>query len=475
MALNAPLPLGHHNATLGRLSVDNSFIDLDILLMRIRQPQSKTYFQDSVKAYKAGALRSALSSAWVAVVYDLITKYRELDAMGDGAAAAFIHAWDTATAADDVRKLLELEATLITDATTKTQLLNRIAGTQLERLHEDRHLCAHPAFSAEAELFEPSPELVRLHLVNAIDLVLSQEPLQGKALFEQFDVDVQSTGFPNAHVRILDYVEQRYLARVRPQNVKNFGIVLAKSLLKGVPPQWELHHKKIVSSLVAIRDRAQDSWPDISAAVVRLINNLEPGNRSRSIAFIAAFPDFWGPLEAPTKTALQETVDNADMAEVMDYRVLAGVNLPEFRDSSLDLIEQLSTEQLREAIAMEPLADLWPKAIEEYKDSGGWRHSESNFRDLIAPFSGRLDSQQHDQLLDAVIKNGQNWDAADTPALLFGLLKNSATADYPTQDARNRFYWLLRRMHRTDRYGNVLDLFQADGWVFPAAEQANDE
>jgi hypothetical protein len=207
--------------------MDHSFIDLDMLLTRIRQPQSKTYFLDAVKAYKAGALRSALSSAWVAVVYDLITKYRELDAMGDGAAGAFIQAWDTANAAGDVKRLLQLEASIINNATADTQLLNRIAGTQLNRLREDRHLCAHPAFSAEAELFEPSPELVRVHLVNAIDLVLSQEPLQGKAILEQFDVDVQSTGFPNAHVRILEYVEQRYLARVRPQNIKNFGIVLA--------------------------------------------------------------------------------------------------------------------------------------------------------------------------------------------------------------------------------------------------------
>jgi hypothetical protein len=374
-----------------------------------------------------------------------------------------------------VPQLLALEATIISDATTNTQVLNRAAGTQLERLREDRHLCAHPAFSAEAELFEPSPELVRLHLVNAIDLVLSQEPLQGKAILEQFDADVQSTGFPSAHVRILDYVEHRYLARVRLQNIKNFGIVLAKSLLKGVPPEWELQRKKIVSSLVAIRDRAPNSWPDISGAIIRLINNLEPENRSRAIAFIAAFPDFWGPLEAATKTALQETVDNLDQAESIDYRVLAAVNLPEFRDSLLEFIEELTTDQLGEAIANEPLADLWPKAIDAYRGSGSYRGSESNFRDLIAPFSGRLNSQQHDQLLDAVIENGQNWDAAETPALLFGLLKNSDTADYPTNDARNRFYRRLRGRHREDHYVNVLDLLQADGWVFPEAEEEDEE
>jgi len=114
-----------------------------------------------------------LSSAWVAVVYDLISKYRELDALGDAAATAFIQSWDAATTAHDVRRLLQLEGQIVDDATTNTQLVNPIGRTHLERLREDRHLCAHPAFSTEAKLFEPSPELVRLHLVNAIDLVPS--------------------------------------------------------------------------------------------------------------------------------------------------------------------------------------------------------------------------------------------------------------------------------------------------------------
>jgi hypothetical protein len=455
--------------------VDNSFVDLDILLTRIRQPQSKTYFLESVKAYKAGALRSALSSAWIAVVYDLIAKYRELSAMGDAAATAFLQTWDNATAVRAVRKLLELEAGIITDATTNTQVLNRIASIHLERLRDDRHLCAHPAFSAEAELFEPSPELVRLHLVNAIDLVLSQEPLLGRAIFEQFDVDVQSAGFPNTHVRIVDYVEQRYLARVRPQNVKNFGIVLAKSLLKGVPPQWELLRKKIVPSLVAIRDRAPNSWPDIPATIVRLINTIEPENRPRAIAFIAAFADFWEPLEVPTKTVLQETIDNVDVGRFDDYQILTAVNLPVLRESLLFLIDHLNTEQLAGAIAMEPLDELWPKAVDEYEKSRSYRGSESNFRDLIAPFAGRLDSDQHDQLLVAVIENGENWDAADTPVLLLGLLQNSDSADYPTYDARDRFYQLLYKMHRRQHYQGVLELLQTDGWTFPAPQQEDDE
>lgn len=455
--------------------MDTGFVDLDILLTRIRHPQSRVYFLDAVKAYKAGALRGALTSAWVALVYDLIAKYRELSAIGDAAATAFLQSWDNATGSGDIAKLLQLEGGIIEDATANTQIVNRIARTHLKRLRADRHLCAHPAFSAEADLFEPSPELVRLHLVNAVDLVLSQEPLQGKAIFDLYDVDVQSTGFPTAYERVLDYVEQRYLARVRAQNVRNFGTVLAKSLLKGVPAQWEPLHRKIIPSLVALRDRAAAAWPDVAQAIIRLIDSLEPANRPRAIAFIAAFPDFWPQLQEPTRTALQATIDNADPAALTDYRILAGVTVPQFRDALLPIIAGLSRERLAVAIASQPLADLWARAVEEYQGSGSFRGSEANFSDLITPFAGRLGSHQLDQILDAVIDNGQNWDAAETDTLLLGVLRNATVADRPTHDARNRFYQHICRMRRTDKYEDVLTFLQSDGWVLPPPEQPADD
>ncbi|APO69879.1 hypothetical protein IE4872_PB00005 (plasmid) [Rhizobium gallicum] len=450
--------------------MDSGFIDLDILLTRIRNAQSKVYFLDAVKAYKAGALRASMTSAWVALVYDLIAKYRELSALGDAAATAFLHSWDNATVAGDIAKLLQLEASILEDATANTQVVNRIARTHLERLREDRHLCAHPAFSAEAELFEPSAELVRLHLVNAVDLVLSREPLQGKAIFDLYDVDVQSSGFPTAYERILDYVEQRYLARVRAQNIRNFGTVLAKSLLKGVPAQWEPLHRKIVPSLVALRERAAQTWPDVSHAIVALIDNLAPEHRPRAIVFLAAFPDFWPLLLEPTRTALQMTVENADPAALADYRILAGVTLPHFRAGLLAVIAALDDEHLAEAITAQPLADLWPRAVASYAASSSFRGSEANFRDLIAPFSGRLSSQQLDQLLDAVIETGQNWDAAETDTLLLGVLRNATAADRPTPEARNRFYQHIRRRHRVGKYEDVLAFLRSDGWALPPPE-----
>ena len=102
----------------------------------------------------------------------------------------------------------------------------------------------------------------------------------------------------------------------------------------------------------------------------RLIDNLEPANRPRAIAFIAAFPDFWQRLQEPTRTALQATIDNADPAELADYRILAGVTLPQFRTAVCALIAGLNRNQVANAIASQPLTDLWPRAVEEYQGSG---------------------------------------------------------------------------------------------------------
>ena len=61
------------------------------------------------------------------------------------------------------------------------------------------------------------------------------------------------------------------------------------------------------------------------------MDNLEPANRPRAVAFIAAFPDFRPQLKEPTRTSLQATIDNAAPSALIDYRILAGVTVPQFR------------------------------------------------------------------------------------------------------------------------------------------------
>jgi hypothetical protein len=49
------------------VTCSDAFFDIEILLSRIRNPQSKVYFLDAATAYKARVLGGALTSAWVAI------------------------------------------------------------------------------------------------------------------------------------------------------------------------------------------------------------------------------------------------------------------------------------------------------------------------------------------------------------------------------------------------------------------------
>lgn len=458
--------------------MDTNFVDLDILLTHIREPRSRRYFLDAVKAYKAGALRAAISSAWVAVVYDLILKYQELSNLGNAQATDYLNKWNKATTNQNTAQLLKLETGILCHAMAEIQLLNPSSLTHLERLRQDRHLCAHPAFDTQADLFEPSPELVRLHLVNAINLVLSQTPLQGKAILERFSIDVQSLGFPRDDLKIRDYVLEQYLACTRPQNIINFGTVLAKSLLQGVPVEWENHKNEVVQALIAIRDGVPNSWPELFTAIRLILNSLPPDNRLRirSLSFIGVFPKFWPELNPATRTALQQTAENTNPDDLnpKEYMFLFQIQIPELKRPILQSIDALPKKKLREFLNVGALPEIWSAALKIYKESDSFMESEDNFRDFILPFADILTTERFDSLLEAIQEQNQNWQAYATPRLLRELMANISEGNFPTPDARTRFYLFLARQYPTtghqswiNIYDRVFETLKQGGWTPP--------
>ncbi len=219
--------------------MDISFVDLDMALGRVRDARSRKYLQDAIKAYRAGALRPAVTATWVATAFDLISKIKELAEEGDPEAGRISNDWSVNREANNAARLVELERSLIEDASGVLQLLTPVDARQIKRLQEDRHLCAHPAFSTDAELFEPTPELVRLHIVNSVELVLSQRPIQGRTILDEFSKDVVSPGFPVTLDRISDYFERKYIERTRPNILMNLAVVIAKGILRNTPEDWQ--------------------------------------------------------------------------------------------------------------------------------------------------------------------------------------------------------------------------------------------
>lgn len=445
--------------------------DLDVEMVRIRDHRSRTYYNEALRAYRSGAYRAAISAAWVALVFDILLKYRELSAAGDAEATTFIDGWDRAIAANDVAKLLEHERNLLEHAKTKMGLMNLQEHRLLHRLYEDRHLCAHPAFAVEDKLFEPTDELVRTHIVSIVDIVLSQRPVQGRKIFEAFSTDVQSPGFPSDEGKAIQFVEDKYLSGMRSEVIRNFGIILAKSLIKNVPTEWDNHRIRIVDSLNALRLRRSESWREVLAAVAKLINDDDPEFRPRALAMLADFPEVLPRVEEGPLAALQEVA--ASDAQLADYpEAFAAVELDPFERVLLTRFADLSRTEVAEVLNVVAAEKFWPNALEWFGRSGGYRDAEANFDIYIRPFTEGMTEQMLDQVLEAIRENGQIWDATGVPGRLFELLKAKQPAR-PSAGAVDEFYLSLSERLRT-RFDDVWKHLLSLGWEQPE-QPANED
>lgn len=155
--------------------------DIDVLALSVRDRESRRLILEAITAYRGGALRSAIMSIWIAVVHDTFSKARELAAQGEPAATTFVANLDAAIEHKSVPKMQAIERDLLDTAYTALQLITQHEFNVLKRIQDDRNLCAHPAFITEDELFQPAPDLVRSHLVHALQCLLVHAPLQGKS------------------------------------------------------------------------------------------------------------------------------------------------------------------------------------------------------------------------------------------------------------------------------------------------------
>ena len=201
------------------LSVGHS--DIDSLVLEARDPESRRLIGEAITAYRGGASRSALISTWIAVAYDIIAKVRELAGQGEAAPRDFVKKLDTAIAKNELRQLQNIESRLLDSAYNDLDLLAPHEHMSLKRLQEDRNLCAHPAFVEEDQLFQPSPELVRSHIVHALQHLLTRAPLQGKSALDRFAADILGTVFPVKPEEISTYVRSRYLDRAKDVLIVN--------------------------------------------------------------------------------------------------------------------------------------------------------------------------------------------------------------------------------------------------------------
>ena len=199
------------------------------MVLQCRSDQSREYISEAVVCWhRSGAYRAAIVATWIAVVFDLVDKIRELALSGDPNAKVLEQQYETYLQQIEqgneqgIKSTLQFERDILTTCKKDLQLFDQQQFRDLERLREDRHRCAHPSFQEVGQPYHPSAEQARLHLRNAVVHVLAQAPLQGRSAITALRILVSSTYFPTDTVLALTQLESSPLNKPSDALVRGF-------------------------------------------------------------------------------------------------------------------------------------------------------------------------------------------------------------------------------------------------------------
>ena len=398
---------------------NNGHSDLDSITLQVRNPESQRLVSEAIAAYRGGALRSAVISTWIAVAYDLIAKLRELGAQGDAAPKSFVNDLDKAIAKQDLRKLQQTENQLLQNAYSKFQLLAPHEFRALDRLQKDRNLCAHPAFADQDELYRPTPELVRSHIVHAIQYLLMHAPLQGRTAIERFESDILSASFPVAPDDIDAFLRAKYLDRAKDVLVIN----LIKAIL-AVPfgddrQRFSGHNRTLAISLKTISAAKAAIYEAEVPAIVRTKYEQVNDDVLLNICpFLEQDPRIWYWLSDPVRLRVQRLFETAEVEALKLHSAFDAFGVEPLGVILLDRFRTFDSTTQESIIAQHPRAEFVEPGIQIYAKANSYRSAEHLGRWIILPLAPYFRTEHVEKVLEAVSGNGQIWYAAGTPDVL---------------------------------------------------------
>jgi hypothetical protein len=338
--------------------------DLDELVLRCPDPRSRAYIKEAVACYKTGAYRSAVVSTWIALAFDLIDKIRFLAGAGDAEAKKNIDPFDKISSSGDIAAALAFEKSLLDLAKDKLELISHSEYLDLRRVVEDRNRCAHPSHTSGAVTFDPPSELARLHIVNAVNYVLSQQPAQGKAALSRLVSDLQSRSFPSKPEEVRTYLQAGPLGKPRRSLLRNYVVVLIKGLLNPVNDYTALNRFRQALKCV-LEIHPSDAASDLAAELNRTVAHADD---TTLVLAVKRLRDdvFWSCLETPQRIRLAACVENLPGDDLDDTELLIGTPLEVAAEKRL---AKATTDEILNAFWMEVPAAAMTRLLQSYRVS----------------------------------------------------------------------------------------------------------
>ncbi len=384
--------------------MNETLIDIEVLTLRCRSEQSKTYISDAVLCYRSGAYRATIVSVWIAVIFDLVDKIRELSVAGEPRAVIIWNKYEQYIRQIEdgndqgIKGALEFERELIGTCRREFQFFDQQQMVDLERLREDRHRCAHPSFQRVGEPYRPSAEQARLHLTNAVSHVLSQPPVQGKAQLVRLLNLVSSSYFPLDVGQAVTQLRASALGRANDALINGFiDVVIFDYFKPDSPIYWKAQAGAALEAVLEMyRTQAEARFVK---QFNRILHDASDGEIVRAILLIASVSTSWRFLGQPGREKVILCIQNSD--PLMILPTLSKLkHVPELAETIKAKIASMDVNILHAAIVSFALGDFAkPRALELLSQVGSWNSANDVINRAIFPIFDLLNREEFTTLI----------------------------------------------------------------------------
>ncbi|MDQ4032122.1 MAG: hypothetical protein M3332_07605 [Actinomycetota bacterium] len=378
---------------------------------------------------------------------DIIEKVGRLAEDGDpaahGVAEKVRRVRESKMDVSSLKVIQEVERSIL-DVARQLELIDSIGHRDLERLREDRHLCAHPSLRPLGEFYEPRIETARAHISAALSLLLIHPPSQGQRAVERFLQHVTDSSFSGA----ASYLSHTFFDSVREaarRRIVNVSIKHAALELDGASPTLtasEIADRMgLCVAVFAESDRTlvRDEMRKTRERLTACSGDVQ----KRATARLGSLDVFWDALEAPFREQINSMIGaivlpnryHYERLATDDTRLLALVGSDVARSNAGELervFEKQDVIDRATIIGSCPSPYFASHIAGLLRDARGWRSAEFITQTAVLPCARFLDMQQLCLSLSAWAENDQCRTAGGMLSLideLFVLTKHLRAID----------------------------------------------
>jgi hypothetical protein len=455
--------------------------NLDELLQQVRNIHAKNYINESIASYRTGAYRASLITTWIAVCVDIIEKIKELSLNGDLAAKRIEERLNNIKPSEP-NEMISFERDILKIACEQLQLISTIEKTHLERLKEDRNICAHPTFSDDGSQFTPPAELALAYIIQASNHLLIHQPVKGKVIIERVFQLINEPSFPEEDEKAyLLLSSENNLGRVRDSGVRNLIIIIFKRLFLDDARISQGLLNRLSASLGAIARL----YPEINKEATSnklgpMLSGTNDEKFKRLFPLLRLRPELWSKIDKPERIRIEGLIQSMAHNEITKYQLtkiseanqtIRGIVLKQI--CKYEKIEQI------DILSAYPCLFLKDMIIDLFSKAESFNSAELIGNKLILPlcekftdsdmrsiFTGSLNNTSHNKI-------NQILNAGGIGIVFSSLYTQTKSAQLSHQTLWTDFWHEITQ--RGFHYDSLYDLLVEDIYIQQEESESNDE